>query len=60
MRYQVTICDDDGAEHEFVMESDPDDPLLMQQIGLETVERGIRFASVVSVEYLEEEHAKIH
>jgi hypothetical protein len=55
--YQVTVLDKDGAEHEFHMDAREDDPLFVQDMELEAITRGIQIASVVCVEYQEEDDA---
>ena len=55
MKYEVTILDADGAEHVFTMNAREDEPLFKQDMELEAIERGIRIASVVCVEYVGDE-----
>jgi hypothetical protein len=49
-QFQVTIIDKDGAEHEFIMESDnePSD----RDAELEAAERCIKFSSIQQVKWI--------
>jgi hypothetical protein len=50
MKYEVTILDDDGAEHEFIMEADnePSD----RDAELECAERCIKFSSIQKIVWI--------
>ena len=53
-RYRVHIICDDGEQGEVLVNVDENDPLFEQAVALTAAEMGLRFASIDTIEYLEE------